>query len=187
MLIPDGLRGLVWRIHDAFFVGRRLDLVVAESPLIAVAARDTEGRSRRPDAGSRQRAVVDGPLQGDIGTAVRSEIADRRETGIKGALREDGRADRLVHGPPGHRLDDRVRSELARNVRVRIDQARHYGAPRKVDDLSACRRHESGLDADDAVTGHEDRNSVLNRRRQAIDEPPGVDDMVGRRRLLLYT
>ncbi len=70
--------------------------------------------------------------------------------------------------------------EIEREVHVRIDQAGHDRALRQVDHLGPGGRDKAILHCGDLVIVHHDRDLAAFARVDAIDEVPGMDDIIAR-------
>ena len=116
-------------------------------------------------------------LQRDVRAAVRADVADRGEPGLERAPRVDRRPHGGIDRAQRHRADDRVRGAFAGDVRVGVDQARHHGGARQVDDLGSGGLDETGLDVRDAVAVDEDRHLLADDRGRPVDQPSGMDDL----------
>ena len=178
VLVADGLRGFLRRVDDAVLPGGVVAEVRAQATLIAMPTGDAQRVSRCPDARPRDHAFVNRTFERHVRAALGANVPDGREACLERSLRVGRRTHCIVDRVERHCFDDGVLGAFARDVRVRIDEARHDRRAAEIDDLRTLRWYEPVLDPDDPIAGDQNRDALARRIRDAVDQATCMNDLV---------
>jgi hypothetical protein len=136
--------------------------------VVAVAAGDAQGGTRCDDARPRNVAGIDGVAQGDVGVRIGAHVTRRGESGLEHQARVLGARQCRARRRNGDAGVARV-FRIARQVRVRIDQARQQRLVAKIDHGRAGGNGQAAAGRGDALAGNQYHRIVDQRAAAHVD------------------
>ena len=121
---------------------------------------------------------IDGVAKRDVDQrAIRADVPHRRESGGKRRARVRGAEQRVARGGARQRRRDVGGADVADQVRVQVDEARHDGVRRPVDQpAAAARTRAPGRDGSDAAVVDADRLVEEIPPLFHVEQLAGTDD-----------